>query len=107
MMIMMMMTTCNAKLELLPTNGSVTVIISLLKPFFNLNKLKFQKHVLIVSPTHYLCTYILDLVGKKTSLLPRLVLIWEPWVVGNCLQKVAVLLLVPLHLEFRDSDPSK
>ena len=44
----MMMTTCNAKLELLPTNGSVTVIISLLKPFFNLNKLKFSKHVLPV-----------------------------------------------------------
>ena len=48
MMIMMMMTTCNAKLELLPTNGTVTVIVSLLKPFFNLNKLKFSKHVLPV-----------------------------------------------------------
>ena len=33
---MMLKTTCNAKLELLPTNGSVTVIVSLLKPFFNL-----------------------------------------------------------------------
>ena len=33
---LMMMNTCNAKLELLPTNGSVTVIVSLLKPFFNL-----------------------------------------------------------------------
>ena len=44
----MMMTTCNAKLELLPTNGTVTVIVSLLKPFFNLNKLKFSKHVLPV-----------------------------------------------------------
>ena len=36
MMTLMMMNTCNAKLELLPTNGSVTVIVSLLKPFFNL-----------------------------------------------------------------------
>ena len=31
--------TCNAELKLLPTNGSIAVVVSLLEPLFNLIKI--------------------------------------------------------------------